>query len=163
MEIQIIVRKVCWQCPAMFCLYSLHLKQTFPPIIWIFTEGEGDGIESRLPFKIFFALQFFNKIILIFSGSKAGVKLHMQRIHRKDDYKFDCDMCDFKTYMKTKLDDHVKLREKQSANMFFCEKCDFKSCTSYGLVFHRSKIHQITKLMKRYAFKKHFNQNYKNE
>ena len=78
----------------------------------------------------------------------------MQRIHRKDDYKFDCDMCDFKTYMKTKLDDHVKLRDKQSANMFFCEKCDFKSCTSYGLVFHRSKIHQITKLMKRYVFKK---------
>ena len=33
----------------------LHLKQTFPPIIWIFTKGEGDGndgIESRLPFKI---------------------------------------------------------------------------------------------------------------
>ena len=30
----------------------LHLKQTFLPIIWIFTEGVGDGIESRLPFKI---------------------------------------------------------------------------------------------------------------
>ena len=30
-----------------------YLKQTFPPIIWIFTEVEGDGIESRLPFKIF--------------------------------------------------------------------------------------------------------------
>ena len=30
-----------------------HLKQTFPPIIWIFTEGGGDGIQSRLPFKIF--------------------------------------------------------------------------------------------------------------
>ena len=29
----------------------LHLKKTFLPIIWIFTEGE--GIESRLPFKIF--------------------------------------------------------------------------------------------------------------
>ena len=29
----------------------LHFKQTFPPIIWIFTEGEGDAIESRLPFK----------------------------------------------------------------------------------------------------------------
>ena len=24
----------------------LHLKQTFPPIIWIFTEGKGDGIKS---------------------------------------------------------------------------------------------------------------------
>ena len=34
----------------------LGLKQTFPPIIWIFTEGEGDGIESRLPFKIFSTL-----------------------------------------------------------------------------------------------------------
>ena len=35
----------------------LHLKQTFPSIIWIFTKSEGDGIESRLPFKIFSTLQ----------------------------------------------------------------------------------------------------------
>ena len=34
----------------------LHHKQTFPPIIWIFTER--DGIESRLPFKIFSTLIF---------------------------------------------------------------------------------------------------------
>ena len=34
----------------------LHLKETFPPIIWIFHEGEGDGIYSRLPFKIFSTL-----------------------------------------------------------------------------------------------------------
>ena len=34
----------------------LHLKQTFPPIIWIFTEGKGDGIESRLLFKVFSTL-----------------------------------------------------------------------------------------------------------
>ena len=33
-----------------------YLKQTFPPIIGIFTEGESDGIKSRLPFKIFFTL-----------------------------------------------------------------------------------------------------------
>ena len=26
----------------------LHLKQTFPSIIWIFTEGEGDEIKSKL-------------------------------------------------------------------------------------------------------------------
>ena len=42
--------KVCWQGPAMFCLY----KQIFLPIIWIFTENKGDGIESRLPFKNIF-------------------------------------------------------------------------------------------------------------
>ena len=35
----------------------LHVKQIFPPIMWIFTEGEGDGIESRVPFKIFSNLQ----------------------------------------------------------------------------------------------------------
>ena len=35
---------------------SLHLKETFPPIIWNFTEGVGDGIESRLPFQIFSTL-----------------------------------------------------------------------------------------------------------
>ena len=34
----------------------LHLKQTFRPLI--FNEGEGDGIESRLPFKIFSTLPF---------------------------------------------------------------------------------------------------------
>ena len=37
--------KVCWQCPAMFCLYTPN------------TEGEGDGIESRLPFKTFSTLR----------------------------------------------------------------------------------------------------------
>ena len=51
--------KVCWQCPAMFCVYSLYLKQTFPPIIWIFTDGS-DGIESRLPFTIFSTLSWNN-------------------------------------------------------------------------------------------------------
>ena len=34
----------------------LHLKQTFSLIIRIFTEGEGDGIESRLPFIFYFKL-----------------------------------------------------------------------------------------------------------
>ena len=43
------ITEVCWQGPAMF-----WLKQTFPPIIWIFTEG--DGIESRLHFIIFSTL-----------------------------------------------------------------------------------------------------------
>ena len=36
---------------------SLHLKQSFPPTIWFFIEGEGDGIKSRLPSKIFSTLE----------------------------------------------------------------------------------------------------------
>ena len=39
----------------------LCLEQTFPPKIWIFTEGEDDEIESRLPFKIFFTLKKLRK------------------------------------------------------------------------------------------------------
>ena len=35
----------------------LHLKETFPPIISIFFEGEGDGVKSRLPFEIVFILK----------------------------------------------------------------------------------------------------------
>ena len=34
----------------------MDLKPNFPPIIWIFTEGEGDEIESRLSSKIFLTL-----------------------------------------------------------------------------------------------------------
>ena len=45
--------KVCWQRPAMFYHYPSL------PMIWIFTEGEGDGIESRLPFKIVSTLKTF--------------------------------------------------------------------------------------------------------
>ena len=70
-KIQNMDEKVCLRCkgktlPGIInklffifksLLYSnvlpLHLKQTLPPIIWIFNEGEGDGIEFRLPFKIF--------------------------------------------------------------------------------------------------------------
>ena len=55
----------------------LHLKQTFPPLIWIFTEGEGDGIEFRLPFKsslllkwcihyIFWSLDFCDKVTILY-------------------------------------------------------------------------------------------------
>ena len=34
----------------------LHLKQTFPHIISIFTEDVGDGFKSSLPFKMFSTL-----------------------------------------------------------------------------------------------------------
>ena len=41
----------------------LHLKHTFSSIIWIFTEGKGDGKKSRLPLKIFSTLIFSPFII----------------------------------------------------------------------------------------------------
>ena len=56
MSTNFLFSKVCWQRPTMFC--HLHLKQTFPPIIWVFPEEEGDGFESRLPFKTFSTLPY---------------------------------------------------------------------------------------------------------
>ena len=67
------------------------------------------------------------------------------------DYKYHCDLCDFKTYMRTKLDDHIQRREKQTQQLFFCDSCEYKSCTSYGLVFHKNKVHNVTKLVKKYT------------
>ena len=37
--------------------FAFIFHQTFPLIIWIFTEGKGGEIESRLPFKIFSTLK----------------------------------------------------------------------------------------------------------
>ena len=55
----------------------LHLKQTFPPLIWIFTEGEGDGIKFMLPSKIFSPLQNFLMskftIDFVYTGKKLLV------------------------------------------------------------------------------------------
>ena len=42
----------------------LNLKQTFPPIIWIFTEGEGDGMESGQSFKKFYFTAKNNWLLL---------------------------------------------------------------------------------------------------
>ena len=40
----------------------LRLNQTFPPMIWIFTEGEGGGIKSRLSCKIFYFARHYDTI-----------------------------------------------------------------------------------------------------
>ena len=48
MSTDFLFSKVCWQCRTMFCLYK-----SSKPIIWIFTEGESDGIESRNLLKYF--------------------------------------------------------------------------------------------------------------
>ena len=53
----------------------LHLKQTFPPIIWIFTEGKGDGIKFRLPFKIFSTLQVCNLLLIQFARVNKHSKI----------------------------------------------------------------------------------------
>ena len=79
-KIKIICRNVCLKCKGKTLLGDVHklfvfknfvynvqhcfaftLKQTFPHRIWIFIEGEGDGIKSRLPFKFFSTLKFLGE------------------------------------------------------------------------------------------------------
>ena len=52
------VNKLCFQMfvdNAQQC-FAFTPQANFPPFIWIFSEDEGDGIKSRLPFKIFSTL-----------------------------------------------------------------------------------------------------------
>jgi len=55
----------------------LNLKQTFPPIIWIFTEGEGDEIKSSLPFKIFSTLKEGEKLLWLSLDTHLMKTLHI--------------------------------------------------------------------------------------
>jgi hypothetical protein len=55
----------------------LHLKQTFPPMISIFTDGEGDEIESRLPFKIFPTLHVIPSLLVL-----ADIKCTVHAAHK---------------------------------------------------------------------------------
>jgi hypothetical protein len=48
--------KVCLRCFQKFVDNAFAPQANFPVHIWIFNGGEGDGIESRLPFKIFSTL-----------------------------------------------------------------------------------------------------------
>ena len=58
-------------------ILPLHLKQTFLPIVWIFTGGKGDGIESRLPFKIFSTLsKSFDMVNYLLRQSQHIVEHH---------------------------------------------------------------------------------------
>ena len=41
----------------VFKCFAFTPQANFLPIIWIFTEGEGDGIESRLSSYFFFTLK----------------------------------------------------------------------------------------------------------
>ena len=43
--------------PSNANILPLHFEETFPPIIWIFSEG--DEVKFNLPFKIFLTLWFF--------------------------------------------------------------------------------------------------------
>ena len=55
--------KHCWVMSSN--VLPIDLKSTCPPVIWIFTEGEGDGIESRLSSKIYIFYFKSNLIILV--------------------------------------------------------------------------------------------------
>ena len=77
-KVQIMGGKICLKCKCKTLLsvvnkllkkslltapsnvLPLYLKQTFSPIIWIFTEGEGDEMECRLSSKVFFTLLHFH-------------------------------------------------------------------------------------------------------
>ena len=69
------VFKSLWTTPSN--VLPLHLEQTFPLIIWIFIESEGDGIESRLLFKIFSTLPTIRTKCLYFFFQNCNTLHHV--------------------------------------------------------------------------------------
>ena len=88
-KIQIMVGKICLRCkdktllgfvnkllktkslltmPSPSNVLPLHLKQTILPIIWIFTQGEGDQIQA-----IFLNLFYFNEHKTIYGWEKIVI------------------------------------------------------------------------------------------
>ena len=57
MKTQILGKKVWLKCKGKTLLGLVNKLFAFPLIVWIFKEGEGDGIESRLSFKTFSTLK----------------------------------------------------------------------------------------------------------
>ena len=56
-------------------VYKLFLVSCYLiPIIWIFTEGEGDEIESRLPFKIYGSANSSNLSLALQYNKNVGPK-----------------------------------------------------------------------------------------
>ena len=65
--------------------------------------------------------------------------------------KFKCDICEFKTYVKSNLTGHINgvhLKEKPLK----CEKCDFRTAWPNALYMHK-KEHGQTKQRKKGMFK----------
>ena len=58
--------------------FAFTTFQTFLPIIWIFTESEGDGMESRLPFKI---LSTLNNLLIPIILTQKFAFLHMMNYY----------------------------------------------------------------------------------
>ena len=58
----------------MFCLYT---SSELSCQIWIFTEDEGDGIKSRLPFKIFSTLSGKNELFIFDIANETTRLYHL--------------------------------------------------------------------------------------
>ena len=115
--------KVCLRCKGKTLLGVVNkllndsYKETFQPIIWIFTEVEGDGIKSRLSSSIFCTLtykmnckpQFSNLFSKhIFTRTPTG-KFHKQRV-----YLFhSLQSVDLSNFLKSHEGDKNVLRKKR--------------------------------------------------
>ena len=86
-----------------------HIKQTFLPV-WIFPEGEGDGVETRLPFKIFFNLPDYD---FNFDVVKNG----------NDNFVLTVLMCQLGTACTQRYFDKNKIKKVQDLCTFNCQGC----------------------------------------
>ena len=78
--------KSLWTSPSN--VLPLHFKQTFLHIILIFTEGDSDGIESRLSFKIVSTLIKIGVLTYLFSITLTFYAVCMSKASEKQHEKY---------------------------------------------------------------------------
>ena len=93
------------------------------------------------------------------SCTPFGLIIHKKKVHGQLRNKLQCKSCDYKTYNRSNLEIHSKLKTKP----VHCNFCLYKSCSSFGLAIHE-KVHgkQVLKCKncdyktgKKHLFEKH--------
>lgn len=72
--------------------------------------------------------------------NKSHLRRHIQRKHRKEDYKLECDVCGAKFLLNYDLKRHMV--KHSTARDFSCDQCEQKFKTSLSLKNHQKTLHE---------------------
>ena len=72
---------------------------------------------------------------------KAGLKQHMNCVHKMGDSKFKCEECPYTSFLKGSLKSHIE-RVHENKKNYSCEQCPFASYHKASLNLHINDVHK---------------------
>ena len=58
-------------------------------------------------------------------------------------YKYNCDLCDYRSKGKTSLKVHKANKHNIGVTWYHCDLCDYRSIQNFVLKRHKADIHEI--------------------